>query len=208
MTAAANAIVLQYTSAIWVFALSPLVLGERAARSDFAWLLLAVAGIGVILALQWRTDLAGLLVALTAGLGYGALTVVLRGLRRVDPMVVVAMNFLGSAALLLPLAAWQGLSLTGGQWLLMIALGVGQMAVPYVLFSWALQRVAARHAALIVLLEALLNPVLTRAIIGEPIPTATLIGGPLILASVAGRIVWSARPMRALGRNDGRSAPS
>ena len=50
---------------------------------------------------------------------------------------------------LLPLAAWQGLWLTGGQWLLMLALGVGQMAVPYVLFSWALQRVAARHAILV-----------------------------------------------------------
>lgn len=193
-TAAANAIILQYTSPLWVFALAPLLLGERARPSDVGWLLLAMAGVGVILALQWETDLAGLATALGAGFGYGLLTVLLRKLRGVDPSVVVAMNFLGSALLLTPLAlAWGGLRLGGEQLLLALVLGIVQMALPYVIFSWALRRVPAHLAALVVLCEALFNPALTWLVVGEPTPPATLYGGALILAGIIGVILSAAR---------------
>jgi drug/metabolite transporter (DMT)-like permease len=70
---------------------------------------------------------------------------------------------------------------------LVLLLGLVQFTIPYVMFSWALQRVPAYQAALIVLLEALLNPLLTWLIVGEPVPGATLIGGPLILLGVG---IW------------------
>jgi DME family drug/metabolite transporter len=196
-TAAANAIILQYTSPIWVFALSPLVLNERPRLLEGLWLLLAMAGVGVILAGQWQTDLRGLLIALGSGLGYGSLTVALRGLRPVRPSVVVALNFIGSGLLLLPAALVAAtLLLTGRQWLLMLLLGIVQFSVPYALFSWALQRVHAHQAALIVLLEAIMNPLLTWVIVGEPVPSPTLLGGPLILLSIAGWMAatWHRRP--------------
>ena len=43
-------------------------------------------------------------IALGAGVGYGALTVVLRALARVHPTTVVALNFCGSGLLMLPFA--------------------------------------------------------------------------------------------------------
>jgi len=199
-TAAANAIILQYTSPIWVFALSPVVLGEQPRLLDGLWLLLAMVGVGVILAGGWQTDLRGLLIALGSGAGYGSLTVVLRGLRPVRPSVVVALNFIGSALLLLPAAlAGASLALTPQQWALTLLLGIVQFSVPYALFSWALQRVRAHQAALIVLLEAVLNPLLTWLIVGEPVPRPTLLGGPLILLSVAGWVVatWRRQPPAA-----------
>ena len=42
-TAATNAIVLQYTSPIWVFLLAPLILRERSSRAEGAVLLVAMA---------------------------------------------------------------------------------------------------------------------------------------------------------------------
>ncbi|RMF70839.1 MAG: DMT family transporter [Planctomycetota bacterium] len=189
MTAAANAIVLQYTSPIWVFALSPLLLGVRPRWADGVWLAPAMAGVAVILAWQWSTDLLGLIVALGSGLGYGALTITLRGLRNVDPTVVVAINFLGSGLLLLPWGLASGMAVAADQIWLVLSLGIVQFSLPYVIFSWALRRVDAHHAALIVLLEAVLNPVLTWLVVGEAVPAATLAGGPLIMLGVVGWMI-------------------
>ncbi len=197
MTAAANAIVLQYTSPIWVFALSPLLLGEKPRRSEGLVLLLAMVGVGVIFSGNPSTHLAGLLVALLSGLGYGSLTVVLRGLRPVAPTVVAATNALGSGLLLtVPVALLGSFALTPYQWGLMLLLALVQFTLPYVLFSWALQRVEAHRAALILLLEVILNPIWTLLIVGERPPVATLWGGPLILFSVAGWLALGWRQQR------------
>lgn len=193
MTAAANVIILQYTSPIWVFLLAPWLLKEHPGRTEGLVLLVAMAGVAVIFSGNTQTDLPGLCVALISGLGYGTLTVCLRGLRPVSPTVVAALNALGSGLLLVvPVAIWGAFALTAYQWSLMLLLALGQFTLPYVLFSWALQRVPAHQAALIVLLETILNPLWTFLLVGERPPTATLFGGPLILAGVLGWLlaVW------------------
>lgn len=200
-TAAANAILLQYTSPIWVFLLSPLLLREYPARSDGLVLLVAMAGIGIIFFGNPATDTLSLIIALGSGLGYGALTVLLRGLRLVDPFVVTAVNALGSGLLLLvPTVLVGDVLLSGRAWGLVLTLSFVQFTLPYVLFTWALQRVEAHRVSLIVLLETVLNPLLTYLVIGEHVPPATIIGGPLILVSVLGWLLLGLRRRRALRR--------
>ena len=75
-------------------------------------------------------------------------------------------------------------------------LSLVQFTLPYVLFSWGLQRVEAHRAALIVLLETVLNPLWTFLLVGEAVPPATLLGGPLILVGVAGWLLLSWRRER------------
>jgi DME family drug/metabolite transporter len=194
LTAAANAIILQYTSPIWVFVLSPLLLKERPGRDEGLVLLIAMVGVLVIFSGNPDTNATGLIVALVSGLGYGSLIVVLRGLRRVSPTVVAALNTLGSGLLLvLPVAVWATFGLTASQWGLMLLLALVQFTLPYVMFSWALRHVEAHRAALIVLLETVLNPLWTYLIVGEAPPPATLLGGPLILVGVAGWLVLAWR---------------
>ncbi len=199
MTSAANAIILQYTSPIWVFLLSPLLLDERPGRVEGLVLLIAMAGVAAIFTGSPDTSSAGLLVALASGLGYGTLTVLLRRLRPVSPFVVAALNALGSGLLLLPAVMIRGhFGLTAHQWTLMLVLALVQFTAPYVLFSWALQNIEAYRAALIVLLEAVLNPLWTYLIIAEVPATATLLGGPLILLGVAAWLFLAWRRERAL----------
>jgi drug/metabolite transporter (DMT)-like permease len=190
LTAAANAILLQYTSPLWVFALSPLLLGERAHPRDALALAAALVGVSVIFAGHGVAQALPLFLGLVSGMGYGLLTITLRGLRNVSPLLVVALNFAGSGILLLPaVLAWGELWLTPRQWALIALFSIVQFATPYVIFSWSLRYIEAHRASLILLLEAVLNPLLTWLIVGERVPTPTLLGGPLILSSVAWLIV-------------------
>ncbi|HMQ16586.1 MAG TPA: EamA family transporter [Phycisphaerae bacterium] len=207
MTAAANAIVLQYTAPLWVVALSPLLLRERPRCSEAAALGIAMAGVATILLLQPRSDLAGLTVALASGCGYGALTVALRGLRQVSPVVVVAMNFAGSALLLAaPTAIWGSFVLTAGEAALIVTMSIVQFALPYLLFSLALQRIEAHRASLITLLEMVLNPIWTLLAVGERPPAATLVGGPLVLLGVGAWMLAASRAPKAVAKHAGGDA--
>ena len=207
MTAAANAIILQYTSPIWVFLLAPLLLKERPGRIEGLVLLVAMAGVAVIFSGNTDTSAAGLLVALLSGFGYGSLTVVLRGLRPVSPTVVASLNALGAGVILLvPVALAHSFGLTRYTFGLMLLMGLVQFTFPYLLFSWGLQYVEAHRAALIVLLETVLNPLWTYLIVGEAPPVATLWGGPLILLGVAGWLLLVWRRERARARQAGRAA--
>jgi DME family drug/metabolite transporter len=194
-----------------------LLLKERPRRSDGPVLLVAMIGVAIIFGGHGSHEAPALLIGLTSGLGYGSLTVALRGLRRVDPRTVVALNFLGSGLLLVPaVAIWARVTdrpmgdlflMSAYPFVLMLVLSIVQLALPYLLFSWALRRVEAHRAALILLLEAVLNPVATFLVVGEMVPTATLVGGPLILLSVVGwmMLTWrrgrprksSLRPIRS-----------
>ena len=207
-TAAANAIILQYTSPIWVFALSPILLHERPRLSDGLVLLLAMVGVAVIFAGNENTASIWLLLALLSGFGFGALTVTLRGLRRVDPLVVACLNTVGSGLVLAaPLALTGTWSLSPTQWVMMVTMALGQFTIPYVLFSWALQRIEAHQAALILLLEPLLNPLWCYLVMDERIPPATMTGGVLILLSVSAWLLlgWRREDELPLGT---RAAPS
>lgn len=202
LTAAASAIVLQYAAPLVVFLLSPWLLKETPRWSEGLVLLGAMAGVAAMFALSSPADTRPLLIALASGLGYGSLIVVLRGMRDVDPTVVTALNFFGSGLVLLPLVgAFDGRYAIEPRPLAIIAvMSIVQFALPYVLFSWAIRRVEAHKASLIVLLEPILNPVFTWLAVGEPVPRATRIGGPLILLSVFAWMLLSMRNRRAAHR--------
>lgn len=185
-TDAASAILLQYTAPAWVFLLSPLLLRERPSAREFAALAIAMLGVLALFIGRRPAEFGGLLLGLLSGVGFGGVTLTLRWLRRVPPEVVAAMNALGSGLLLLgPAAAYGALSLSARQWGALALMALVQFTLPYFFYSWALQRVAAHRAAVIVLLEVVLNPVWTYLAVGEAPPPAVWIGGPLIVVGVA-----------------------
>jgi drug/metabolite transporter, DME family len=197
-TAAANAIVLQYSAPIWVFLLSPLLLKERFRPLEGLILLVAMSGVAVIYFMHPVQDKPALLIGLASGVGYGLVILTLRRLRAAEPMAVTALNFLGSGLLLLPLVGlWGSYAIDSWrQLLLILTLSLVQMSLPYLLFAWALRYVEAHRASLIVLLETIFNPILTYVVVGEAVPKPTLIGGPLILAGVIGWMILTWRGRR------------
>lgn len=184
-TEAANAIILQYTSTFWVFVLSPFVLGESADWRDAWTLAVAITGMIVLFVGNGGSDLVGLVIALSAGLFYGLLTLMLRRLRRMDAAAITVMNNLGAAVILLPVALCFSDPFIGWRPLLLLMLMGGvQLAMPYYFFSLGLERVPAHQAALITMIEPLLVPVWAYLAVGETVTRHTAIGGGLILLAV------------------------
>ena len=185
-TTAAAAIFLQYTSTAWAFLFSIFFLHERADRGNLVALACALAGLGWIVAGDWNNQyFAGNCLALGSGLCYAGVVITLKLLRNEDSAWLIALCHAAAGLLLLPMVATRDLSLSPLQWSLTALFGVVQMGLPYVIFARALRRVPIQEAALLTLLEPILNPLWVYLLWGEAVGSATWIGGGLIVAGLA-----------------------
>jgi drug/metabolite transporter (DMT)-like permease len=187
-TTAANANLLQYTAPLHVLLFSPLLLNEPVTRADRRAIGVSLVGIAVLVLGNWHgAEARGLSLGLLSGLFFGLFMVWQRRLRDCRPATLVFVNNLGAALLLLPLAG--GLALDGRSAALLVFLGTVQFALPYLLFTWGVQRVGGPEASLLTLIEPVLTPVWVALVVGERPTAATLVGGACILAALAGRYV-------------------
>jgi DME family drug/metabolite transporter len=187
---AANAIWLQCTAPVWVLLVGVLVFGERAIVRD--WLMIAFAMLGVGVILYYESHGVGL-VAVSWGLAssffFAGVVLSLRQLRGLDPVWLAAMNHLVTAIALAPLAIPTTQVPSGMQWVLLAGLGMFQMAVPYVLFTYGLKRIPGHEATGIGLIEPLLNPAWAYLAWDDRPAWWTLVGGVFIVFGLAIRYV-------------------
>jgi drug/metabolite transporter (DMT)-like permease len=209
-TTAANAIFLQCTATFWTIPLSALILRERPDKRSVMGIALATVGIAAIVLYGYDgrpNEERGIVLGLASGVAYAGVVVGLRGSRDLDPVWLSAFNNLAGAFFLgawilathgsIPLAA------DARGWLLLLAFGVIQMAIPYILFARGLRTLGAPEASLLALLEPALNPVLVLLLTGERPASATIVGGLFLLSGVACRY-W---PVRGKERPDSDADP-
>ena len=200
-TTAANAIFLQCSATFWTIPLAALLLREKPDRRSLAGIALAMVGVALIV-VRGRDGRPGegwgIALGLGSGVGYAAIVVGLRGLRDLDPIWLAAFNNIVTAAALgLWVAAGSGSIPTPEprEWPTLIAFGVVQLAIPYALFARGLRSVQAPEAALITLLEPVLNPTWVWLRHGERPADASMVGGLFLIAGVAVRYLPArARP--------------
>ena len=174
---AANAIFLQNTAPLWVFVFAVLVLREPADRRGWETVLLGALGAVVIVAGNWprelppaeqRTQVLILFMGVGSGVVYAVVVLFLRTLRDHSSAWLVALNLLGTALTLGlfvaatdgPAACWEWATAPSPRQVFVLAVfGAVQMALPYWLFARSLRAVSPQEAAIITLLEPLLNPV-------------------------------------------------
>ncbi len=210
---AANAIFLQNTAPVWVYVFAVVALGERGDRRGWAAVLLAAAGATVIVSGNWPRNVppaehdkqtVQLLLGLGSGIVYAVVVLFLRVLRDHSAAWLVALNLLGTAVTLglfvllndgrSAFAEW-ATAPSAKQVAVLVVFGAFQMAFPYWLFTRGLRSVSAHEAALITLIEPLLNPVWAYLITPEKdSPNVWMFaGGALILVA----LVWRYVPARA-----------
>lgn len=181
-TTAAAAIFLQSTSTFWALVFGAIFLKEPIERRSALAVSIALAGIVWIVADEWGSASSlGNAFALCSGVSYSVVVLSLRSLRGESSPWLISLGLATSALLMAPFVIGRSAALDATQWVLLAILGALQMAAPYILFARALRSVTAQEAALITLLEPVLNPLLVWLAWGEPASRATLIGGGLIL---------------------------
>lgn len=195
LTTAAAAIFLQSTAPLFLAVLGPLWLHEALRREDRFPLALVLAGLtGCLFGYPPATATApnpvlGNILGMTSGLTWAC---TLAGLRaatvRHGSSAAVSAIVLGNgiaAVAALPFAFPLPLSLTSADLLVLVYLGLVQVALAYVLLSVAVRHLPALDVSLLLLIEPVLNPVWTWWFRGEA-PGAWVIAGGACIVLAAG----------------------
>jgi drug/metabolite transporter (DMT)-like permease len=187
LTTAANAIVLQYTAPVLVYLFSRLVLGEKISTPNALALVVSMVGVGFIsVDSAGEPEMSGVSLALLSGVLFAIYMVNLPQIKRISAIYLTWLNNLVCALLILPFLK-APLALSSDQLLIVAIMGAVQLGLPYFLFSTGLRTIPLQEAALIALIEPVLNPVWVALIVGEIPSFATLTGGAMILTALAVR---------------------
>jgi len=190
LTTAANAILLQYTSPLWVMFLSYPVLRERPRARDYAVAAGCLAGLTLFLLDELAPGgTAGIVCAVGSGFTMGCMVLGLRyeGQRGSTSASLLAV-LLGNVLCALICSPWMASSLPligPRDWLVLALLGSLQIGISYVLFSHGLVYLTALRATLLGLVEPLLNPTWVWLGNGETPGNWALAGGAVIIACLA-----------------------
>ena len=178
------------TSPIFAGLVSPWVTGERPGL--VAWSSAAIAFLGVSI-IAWDQlgggNLIGLLVCLGVPISFAGQTLALRRYRHVDMVPAICIGgFLSFfAAGLLGFTAGHaggGFEVSGRNVLLLCAMGLLQLAFPLLFYARGARSVSAITLTLIVMLDAVLNPLWPWLFLGEMPGRSDFIGGSIIIAAV------------------------
>jgi drug/metabolite transporter (DMT)-like permease len=212
LTTSANTIFLQSAAPLYLLVLSPWLLKEPIRRQDVGFL--AIVGLGLALffvsaepAVASAPDPArGDVLALASGVCWALTVCGLRWLGAGETKrggsggsvvaAVVSGNvtaFLVAMPMALPLGSHAAVD-----WAVVIYLGVGQIAIAYLLVASAIRHIPALEASLILLIEPVLNPVWAWLFQGEQPGIWALTGGAVILGSTTLKGWLDARGQRAL----------
>lgn len=202
LTTAANAILLQYTAPIYVALLSWPLLRERLRTADIIAVLGCLFGIAWFFREKVTTEgMTGNLLALLSGVGFALVPILQRrsalhgedaAMMRISPLAAIVA---GNVLVVLLCSRWMIASPPpdARSWLIVSALGVGQLGMSYAAYSAGVTRVRAVEAVLVATIEPILNPIWVAVGTGERPSSAAMVGGAIIVASVVAQGLASSR---------------
>lgn len=166
MGSEAATIWLQYVAPAWVGIAGYLGWGDRPQRADRPMMIASLLAVGFIVTMQatygaepLQTQALGL--GLLSGVLFAGVVLSLRHLRSLDPAWLGFVNHAATVICLAPLVLGRLPMPSGWQWLALALLGSVQLAIPYLLFARAVQRVPSAEASLLTLVEPIAVPVWT-----------------------------------------------
>ncbi len=191
-TTAANAIMLQFTSPIYVALLAPRLLNEPTRWWDWVTISVGLAGMSLFFLDQLSPQgFWGNILAIGSGVFLAVLFMLMRSQRAAQPSQGLILGNLLTVFVCLPFM-FQTMPAAQG-WLGLILLGVFQLGLGYYLCSKAIAHVTAMESLLICMVEPVLNPIWVAIFIGELPQAFALAGGGLVLAATTFRGVLAAR---------------
>ncbi len=189
---ASIAVVLLYTSPVFVMIFSAIFFKEKITFNKIIALILTICGCVLVAGLiGGNVSIAPhvLLTGIASGLFYALYSIFGEiALRKYDTMTVTVWTFIfgliGSIPLGKPAATFR--ALTSEPILILYAFGIGILStvLPYFLYTWGLGRMETTKAAILVAVEPLVGCVIGMTLFHEPHNIQKIIGIILILASI------------------------
>lgn len=194
-TTSANAILLQYSSPVYVAIFGALLLGEIPKWEHWA-ALAAVAG-GIVLFFSDSLgggNLLGDIMAALSGLAFALHTVFMRKQKDASPIESVLLAHISTAVIAGIVSLFQPpVAVTAKSLAVIGFLGIFQVGLAAVFFSYGIKRITALQSVLIAVIEPLLNPVWVFLATGEEPGARSLAGGAVIIVAVMASSVISIR---------------
>jgi len=199
-TTAANAIFLQYTSAVYVLILEPIIYKEKFRMRDLITVAVCVGGMTLFFVGQLRPqDITGNILALFSGFCFALYFLLLRHprAREVNRASSVIYGNLIAIVLTAPWGLTALKHMTAHDAFSVTYLGVVQLGIAYALFTTGMARgVRSLDASIICYIEPVLNPVWVFLVLGERPSRWALLGGTIIIAAVITHMLLDARVRR------------
>lgn len=192
LTTAANAILIQYISPIWVAILARMFLKDVLRRSDIVSIIAMLLGLQLFfiedlsVGMMW-----GNIIALGTSFSFAGFFIAVKTLNHEETMFSIILGNALTWIIGLPFYSESLLttsSLTG-----LVLLGVFQIGLAYILYSKSMVYLKALDAILIPVIEPLLNPVWVFLFIGEAPSVFSILGGIVVIASVVGRSYYQSK---------------
>ena len=175
---------------LFILAVSPMLaallarvtLGEPITRRTLLAMALALVGVTVMLGAPGEGNLAGDSLAFLAALAFAIVVVITRWRRDVSMTPATCLSQLILVVVFLPFASPGEIALGDVGWLL--ALGVGQVGLGFVLLTVGARLIPAAQVGLITLLEVVLGPLWVWLALDERPSTLTLVGGAIVIGAI------------------------
>jgi drug/metabolite transporter (DMT)-like permease len=185
LTASANAILLQYSAPVWAALLAWALAREKPHWEQWGALALVTGGS----LLFFKDGLAGGSflgdgLALLSGICFGANSAFMRMIREGDPADAMLVAHCITVSFSIPFFFWYPPALSAGALGAITFMGIVQIGIASLLFSYGIKRITAVQAMLTAMIEPVLNPVWVLLVTGERPAVSALVGGSIIVAAV------------------------
>jgi drug/metabolite transporter (DMT)-like permease len=200
LTASANVILLQYSAPLWAALLGWVIAKERPHWEHWGALVCMIGG----MLLFFKDGLsgggfAGDSLAVFSGICFGANSVFMRMIKKGDPTDSMLLSHILTALFSVPFFFRYPPTVSGGALAAIVFMGIIQIGLASLLFSYGIRRVTAIQAMLTATIEPVMNPVWVLLVTGERPTVSALIGGGIIVAAVmASSLVGRRREARSV----------
>lgn len=196
LTTAANAILLQYTSPAFTILLSAWLLKEKSSIVDWFAVFFVLGGMVLFFVEGFEAGNAlGNVLAVLSGVSFSLMVILLKKQKHTSTLEPIFWGNIMTAVAGLPFMTGPYPNAIG--FLSLLALGVFQLGLSYLLYTIAIKRVTAVEATLVPVIEPLLNPIWAFLGIGELPGMWAVAGGAIVLLTVCIRFIITYKISRA-----------
>lgn len=184
-TKIATAQFLQQLSPVYTFIFAHFLLKERASSKNYYALVLALSGTLLVFYFEsgsLSSSFMGNVFALISGIFLAAYHTLARHLRKYSGLEISAWAFI-FGTIMISFSAFDKVSLSADNWLLLIGLGVFSTALPFLFWVKSMKYIKAQEASVLLLLTLITIPLLAFFFFNEIPSLGAIAGGALILAA-------------------------